>query len=69
MNIFKDAFWILKPALGEVDCFLKTPKEDKSIQFIKRVVGRPGDRVQFLEGVFHIVLRSRFPTRIEDLPI
>lgn len=66
LNIFEGRILdFKKPQLGEVIVF-KNPKEDKSIQYIKRVVGRPGDRVQFLEGVLHINGEAVTLTRIED---
>lgn len=66
LDIFQGRILDFKePTLGEVIVF-KNPKEDKSIQYIKRVVGRPGDRVQFLDGVLHINGEAVTLLRIED---
>ncbi|NJO56149.1 MAG: signal peptidase I, partial [Rhodospirillales bacterium] len=41
-----------EPEQGDVVVF-RSPSDDK-VDFIKRIVGRPGDRVQLIDGVLHI---------------
>jgi signal peptidase I len=41
-----------EPAQGDVVVFRPTPEPDRD--FIKRVIGMPGDRVQMIDGVLHI---------------
>jgi signal peptidase I len=41
-----------EPQLGDVVVF-KLPKDD-SVDYIKRVVGLPGDRIQMIDGILHI---------------
>ncbi|PZO50117.1 MAG: signal peptidase I [Alphaproteobacteria bacterium] len=40
------------PAQGDVVVFRPTPEPDRD--FIKRVIGMPGDRVQMIDGALHI---------------
>ena len=40
------------PALGDVVLF-KLPKDQQTL-FVKRIVGRPGDRVQMIKGALHL---------------
>jgi signal peptidase I len=57
-----------EPARGDVVVF-RLPKDD-SIDYIKRVVGLPGDRIQMIEGVLNIngtpVKRERIADFIDD---
>ena len=41
-----------EPAQGDVVVFRPTPEPDRD--FIKRVIGMPGDRVQMIDGILHI---------------
>lgn len=52
------------PETGEVIVF-KYPL-DTSMQFIKRVIGRPGDKVQMKEGILYINGQEAKVERIED---
>jgi signal peptidase I len=51
-NYFSGRIWGAEPKLGEVAIF--RPVFDQSQDFIKRVVGLPGDRVQMKKGILFI---------------
>lgn len=53
-----------KPELGEVVVF--TNPMDKSMDYIKRLVGQPGDKIQVKKGVLHINGEPVKLERIED---
>jgi signal peptidase I len=50
--IFSGRIWSAEPRRGDVVVF-RLPKDD-SVDFIKRVVGLPGDRIQMIKGLLHI---------------
>jgi signal peptidase I len=50
--LFSGRIWSSPPPRGDVVVF-RLPKHD-STDYIKRVLGLPGDRIQMIEGVFHI---------------
>ena len=50
--IFSGRIWSAEPQRGDVVVF-RLPKDD-SVDFIKRVVGLPGDRIQMIKGLLHI---------------
>src|SRR5215469_12964010 len=50
--LFSGRIWSAEPQRGDVVVF-RLPKND-SIDYIKRVVGLPGDRVQMINGLLHI---------------
>lgn len=52
INYFSGRIWADNPKLGEIAVF--RPIVDPDTDFIKRVVGLPGDRVQMKEGILHI---------------
>lgn len=62
--IFEGRIWGSEPKRGDIAVF-KTPK-DNSTDFIKRVIGLPGDRVQMLSGVLQINGKPVERKRIED---
>jgi signal peptidase I len=50
--IFSGRIWASEPQRGDIAVF-KLPK-DNSTDYIKRVIGLPGDRIQVVGGVLHI---------------
>jgi signal peptidase I len=51
-RLFSGRIWSAEPQRGDVVVF-RLPKDD-SIDYIKRVVGLPGDRIQMIKGVLYI---------------
>src|SRR5262252_7047697 len=51
-NIFSGRIFGSVPERGDVVVF-RLPKDD-SIDYIKRVIGLPGDRIQMIDGLLHI---------------
>src|ERR671927_463965 len=64
--LFNGRIWASTPARGDVVVF-RLPKDD-STDYIKRVVGLPGDRIQMIDGLLHIngepVKRERVPDTV-----
>src|SRR6476661_4444786 len=50
--VLSGRIWASEPKRGDIAVF-KVPK-DNSTDFIKRVIGLPGDRIQVVHGVLHI---------------
>jgi signal peptidase I len=50
--LFSGRIWSANPQRGDVVVF-RLPKDD-SIDYIKRVIGLPGDKIQMIDGVLHI---------------
>jgi signal peptidase I len=67
-NLFEGRVWSSEPERGDVIVF-KTPR-DNSTDYIKRLVGLPGDRIQMIGGVLTIngepVKRERAADIVED---
>jgi signal peptidase I len=62
--LFSGRIWGSEPKRGDIAVF-KLPK-DNSTDYIKRVIGLPGDRIQVINGVLHINGQPAKRERIED---
>ncbi|MFC5067956.1 signal peptidase I [Flaviflagellibacter deserti] len=62
--IFSGRIWGAEPTRGDVVVF-KLPT-DNSTDYIKRVIGLPGDKIQMLDGVLHINGKAVPKERIDD---
>src|SRR5829696_6700358 len=66
--LFSGRIWSAEPTRGDVVVF-RLPKDD-STDYIKRVIGLPGDRIQVIQGVLHIngeaVKRERVSDYLDD---
>ena len=62
--LFSGRIWASPPARGDVVVF-RLPKDD-STDYIKRVIGLPGDRIQMIDGVLHINGEPVKRERIDD---
>jgi signal peptidase I len=62
--LFSGRIFSSEPARGDVVVF-RLPKDD-SIDYVKRIVGLPGDRVQMIDGVIHINGVAVKRERVED---
>ncbi len=51
-NLFSGRVWSAEPERGDVVVF-KLPRDNET-DYIKRVIGLPGDEIQMLRGVLHI---------------
>src|ERR1700756_5363040 len=65
--LFSGRIWSASPQRGDVVVF-RLPKDD-SVDYIKRLIGLPGDRIQMINGVLHIngepVKRERMSDVVE----
>src|SRR5947199_9182318 len=62
--LFSGRIWGAPPDRGDVVVF-RLPKDD-STDYIKRVIGLPGDRIQMIDGILHINGQPIKRERIED---
>src|SRR3984893_10457689 len=62
--VFSGRIWSSPPDRGDVVVF-RLPKDDTT-DYIKRVIGLPGDRIQMIDGVLHINGEPIKRERIED---
>src|SRR5712672_3428553 len=61
---FSGRIWASEPARGDIVVF-RLPKDD-SVDYIKRVIGLPGDRIQMINGALYINEQPVQRERIED---
>jgi signal peptidase I len=62
--LFSGRIMASPPQRGDVVVF-RLPKDD-SVDYIKRVIGLPGDRIQMIQGVLHVNEQVVKRERIED---
>ena len=62
--LFDGRVWAAEPKRGDIAVF-KLPK-DNSTDYIKRVIGLPGDKVQVIDGVLQINGKPVLRKRVED---
>ena len=62
--VFAGRIWASPPARGDIVVF-RLPKDD-SVDYIKRVIGLPGDRIQMINGTLQINGQPVERERIED---
>ncbi len=63
-HLFDGRIWSARPEPGDIVVF-KLPRDD-STDFIKRVIGLPGDRIQMKDGVLHINGEPVKRERVDD---
>jgi signal peptidase I len=67
-DIFDGRIWGSEPERGDIAVFKFPP--NPNIDYIKRVVGLPGDKIQMIDGALHIngeaVERKRGPLFTDD---
>ena len=66
-KLFEGRIFAQEPIQGEVAVF-RFPK-DTSVDYIKRVIGMPGDKIQMRGGILHINGKAVTLERIEDYMI
>src|ERR1700730_12325363 len=64
LNLFSGRIWAKEPDRGDVVVF-KLPRDNET-DYIKRVIGLPGDEIQMIHGVLHINSQAIKKERIDD---
>ncbi len=62
--LFSGRVWASEPKRGDIAVF-KLPK-DNATDYIKRVIGLPGDKIQVIEGILQINGKAVERKRVED---
>jgi signal peptidase I len=63
-DLFSGRIWAKEPERGDVVVF-KLPRDNET-DYIKRVIGLPGDEIQMIHGVLHINGEAVKKERVED---
>ena len=63
-NLFPGRIWASDPNRGDVVVF-KLPRDNET-DYIKRVIGLPGDEIQMLHGVLHINGKAVEKVKVDD---
>jgi signal peptidase I len=63
-NLFSGRIWAKEPERGDVVVF-KLPRDNET-DYIKRVIGLPGDEIQMIHGVLHINGKAVKKERVDD---
>jgi signal peptidase I len=63
-NLFSGRIWAREPDRGDVVVF-KLPRDNET-DYIKRVIGLPGDEIQMIHGVLHINGEAVKKERVDD---
>ncbi len=63
-HLFNGRVWAAEPKRGDIVVF-KLPR-DNSTDYIKRVIGLPGDRIQMIDGVLYINGEAVKRERVDD---
>jgi signal peptidase I len=64
LNLFPGRVWASEPKRGDVVVF-KLPRDNET-DYIKRVIGLPGDEIQMIHGVLHINGKAVPKVKIAD---
>jgi signal peptidase I len=64
LNLFSGRVWASQPKRGDVVVF-KLPRDNET-DYIKRVIGLPGDEIQMIHGVLHINGKAVSKVKIDD---
>jgi signal peptidase I len=63
---FPGRIWASEPRRGDIVVF-KLPRDNET-DYIKRLIGIPGDRIQMKDGIVHLNGQALPLTRVQDIP-